>query len=110
MSEKFADGVNVKVVVEPCSTTALAGVTVPPVIAAIETVYFFNLKDAVTEHGAVIGPVVKVAPDSTPPQPATSAISYPSLGDTEIVVVRPAPTTVLGGDTVPPVPEEAVTV
>lgn len=75
MSEKPVEGVSVKVVVEPCSTIALAGVTVPPVNAATETVYFFSRNETLTEHGAVIGPVVKVEPDSEPPQPTASAIS-----------------------------------
>jgi hypothetical protein len=75
ISENPAEGVKVKVVVDPCSTTALAGVTVPPVIAAMETVYFLSRNDAITEHGAEIGPVVNVEPDKVPPHPETSAIS-----------------------------------
>jgi hypothetical protein len=75
ISENPAEGVKVKVVVDPCSTTALAGVTVPPVIAAMETVYFLSRNDAITEHDAEIGPVVNAEPDKVPPHPETSAIS-----------------------------------
>ena len=76
-----------------------AGVNVPVMRA----------KDAVTVHGALITPVVKVVPESDPPQPEADA-KYPALGVTVRVVVFPWVTVCEAGEIVPLSPADPVTV
>jgi hypothetical protein len=53
--------------------------------------------------------VVKVLPESVPPQPVTLLMAYPLLAVTVSVVVLPAFTIALAGEIVPPVPAVALT-
>ena len=64
----------VNAVDEPWLTRAFIGLIVPPDPDDVETVYWFNVKLAMTVQGPVMVPVVKVLPTRLPPQPLTLPI------------------------------------